>query len=177
MSKDNSGFYDSYYLPGPNNLTQNTEYAILTKKNFLDMMYPIGSCYTTSTNTNPSSFLGGTWNLIDKGLSSLSDAASFTLNTTNCSAATVYFMRAGHTVRLRISVTNKIAVNDTSVEFLTLDLSSIGVTSLNYQGYPIGRSDGGECIIEGQITSAGVLSAVDIVPVADGGTWTKETSA
>ena len=89
MSKDNNGFYDSYYLPSPGDLTQNTEYAILTKKNFLDMMYPIGSCYTTSTNTDPSSFLGGTWDLIDKGLSSLTFEPEFTLNTTNCTAATV----------------------------------------------------------------------------------------
>lgn len=177
MSTDNSGYYDSYYLPNPGNLTQNTEYPILTKKNILDMMYPIGSCYTTSTNTNPSSFLGGTWNLIDKGLSYLSDTPSFTLNTTNCTEATVYFMRAGHTIRLRISVTNKAAVNDTTTEFLTLDLSSIGITSLNYQGYPVGRSDGGECIIEGSITSDGVFSVQDVVPAADGKTWAKETAA
>jgi hypothetical protein len=29
-------------------------------------MFPVGSTYTTSTNVNPSTFMGGAWTLIDK---------------------------------------------------------------------------------------------------------------
>ena len=36
----------------------------LDKINFLNQIYPKGSIYITETNTNPSTFIGGTWELI-----------------------------------------------------------------------------------------------------------------
>ena len=35
--------------------------------NFLNKIYPVGTIYTSTTSTNPSSFLGGTWEAYGKG--------------------------------------------------------------------------------------------------------------
>ena len=61
--------------------------------NNFDVMHPVGSILITSTNTNPSSELGGTWELIDKeffelGIQDTTNSGSgtyFTPNTTNIS--------------------------------------------------------------------------------------------
>lgn len=92
--------------------------------------FPIGSCYTTSTNTNPSTWLGGTWELIDKRFKGavLSGATLFTINSTNISSlSSCYAVLSGNTIDMRISVVNAVAFSDTALQIGTINLSAIGV--------------------------------------------------
>ena len=58
-------------------------------KKIADTWYPIGSYYITKTNTNPSSIVGGTWNLVHKTFKQDTTYNNpnncFTFNTTNVS--------------------------------------------------------------------------------------------
>ena len=174
-----SGYYEHYYLPTPNNaLTEHVAYPILTKKNYLDMVHPVNSCITMATNTNPSSTLGGSWTLIDKKFSP--SATTVTATLINASAATVYYIRSGNSLRLRIAVTNKAAINDTTTDLISWKWADMGIAGVHVSPYLVGYSDGGECIIEAAISSTdgvGTLQTLDIVPVADGNTWAASNSA
>lgn len=61
-----SQYGEAYHFPVntlDSSVTDNQNYDILTTKE-LYKVFPVGSCYTTSTNTNPSTILGGgTWTL------------------------------------------------------------------------------------------------------------------
>ena len=164
MSEDGNGYYDSYYLPAPGNLTQNTDYAILTKKNYLDMIYPVGSVYVTSTNTNPSSTLGGTWTLTDKefAYASFSIADIFTTNTTNCTSLTGTIVRNNHFFTVYFTLTPKVAITDSTLVMGTFNLNSIGASSVNSQAYS-SMSDGGQATFVFNITSAGEFSTRDVM--------------
>lgn len=48
-------------------LDEDLSKVISFKKYILNTLYPIGSIYTSLENTNPSTFLGGSWELIDSG--------------------------------------------------------------------------------------------------------------
>lgn len=176
---DQSGYYEQYYLPTPNlSLSQNMSYPILTKKNYLDMVYPINSCITMATNTNPSSSLGGSWTLIDKKF--IPSATTVTATLINASAATVYYIRSGNSLRIRIAVTNKAAINDTTTNLISWKWSDMGVAGVHVVPYFTGHTDGGECIIEAQLSSTdgvATLQSIDVVPVADGNTWAASNSA
>lgn len=41
--------------------------AILTKEAIRDIMFPIGSVYVSTNNTNPSTFMGGGWTALNSG--------------------------------------------------------------------------------------------------------------
>lgn len=87
-------------------------------KGDVDNIYPVGSVYATSTNTNPASKLGGTWALIDKEFSSKSgmDAygdvgidSEYVDKVNNCqdriSNPQVSYARGGHSIYVRFTFT------------------------------------------------------------------------
>lgn len=164
MSEDGNGYYDSYYLPALGNLTQNTEYAILTKKNYLDMIYPVGSVYVTSTNTNPSSTLGGTWTLTDKefAYASFSIPDVFTANTTNCTSLKGTIIRNNHFFTVYFTLTPKVAITDTTLAMGTFNLASIGASAINSQAYS-SMTDGGNSVFTFTINASGTLSTTDVL--------------
>ena len=122
----------------------------------------IGDIVITSTNTNPSSRLGGTWELIDKEFKSYADSSNnfFSADSTNCELNSCYYTRSGHSIQMRLNYTNKVSLSDTNLTLGTFDFDELGVTSFPYTLYNIiGATDGGNALLTTYINySTGVLT-------------------
>ena len=130
-----------------------------------DSLYPVGSVYCNSTNTNPSSMFGGTWELIDKGFKSHVDnnTAYFT-PATNVTVSSVYVNRTGGTVRIRLAMTVNLTLNDTGANLGNFNWDKIGVSQLT-MGYNsiVGYSDGANAGIVCNIPyDTGNLNQLDV---------------
>lgn len=103
----------------------------------LENIYPVGSVYITSANTNPATTLGvGTWTLIDKGFASAycktgsPDEVYFTA-AENCNDEGTQFTRGDHSIRIRQAVSMDLAMEDaTSMVLGYFDWDNIGVTNI-----------------------------------------------
>lgn len=127
----------------------------------------------TSNNVNPSANLGGTWVLIDKEFTEVSQVnQALTLNTTNTTSANIAFLlRTGHTVCMRIEFVNKVALNDTTHDMFTIPYKLFGSNNADifYTRYFIGESDGGNGLLNICLTNMGVVSVRDVVTKAVNG--------
>ena len=132
--------------------------------------YPVGSVYCSSTNTNPSTIFGGTWELIDKGFKNNSteitqDPTDYLLN------FDVASIRTGQTVRFRIHLTTGEDINDKSVTLGTVDLQAHGLQENNESYFLYGvfggvaMSDGGDATITYDFNNTGVLEVNDCLNV------------
>ena len=130
-------------------------------------IYPVGTCYITSTNTNPSELLGvGTWSLIDKNFTSSATNGSsfFTVNSTNATFSACYIKRMGHTINIRLSIKPKVTLGDSTVALGNFQFSALGITGLNATAYLLGASDGGGGICEATLNyESGLLNHLDTV--------------
>lgn len=130
-------------------------------------MFPVGSTYTTTTNTNPSSKLGGTWELINKSFTPLfaNGSSYFTTNTTNFTFTSCYINRVGNTVALRLNVKNNVALSDNTLEVGTFNFDSIGITRIhNTQFSSNTYSDALNGVIQYQVNyETGALENYDVV--------------
>lgn len=131
-----------------------------------ESVYPIGSVFCNSTNTNPSEIYGGTWELIDKGFKSGSTESS--QNATDyLSKFNVASIRGGNTIRLRINVTTAKEIAETTVSLGTVDLAQHGLTKDDTGFFPytvysgVSVSDGANAVILVYFTSNGVLQTAD----------------
>lgn len=131
----------------------------------LNDIYPVGSVYCSSTNTNPSSKFGGTWELKNKGFISLGDGGTkyFTANS-NITTYNCYVVRNGKTLRIRLEFTPAVDITDTGLELGTFSLTEMGIEGFNVNYLDIlGGSDGGNCACTFRISSAGIVTVSDIV--------------
>ena len=147
----------------------------LRDTNKFDMIYPVGSVVMTATNTNPSGNFGGTWSLIDKGFNPGLIQNAYTLNTTNCSGATINVHRSDHSITITGYVDSKVAFTDSTQHLFTLNLSSIGISAFPDTMRFVGYSDGGNSMMQMTMNSAGKVEKVDVeynlTSVAAGKTW------
>lgn len=137
----------------------------------LNAVYPIGSIVATSTNTNPSTELGGTWELIDKEFKSEASSSDdlFTANSTNCELSSCYYTRSGHSLQIRLNFTNKVALTDSAVDLGNFNYDELGITTMPFGlYYELGTTDDGNGIFlfyvdyeSGNIESREVLSKND----------------
>lgn len=120
--------------------------AIDFKKLLLDMLslirQPVGTCYITSTNTNPSEWLGGEWTLIHKKFKPQWITAGFTYNTTNTQSGSFVAILSENTIEFRFAWQNKIAISDDTKQIGTFDKSKIGITGTEHTCYGVGHADG-----------------------------------
>ena len=143
------------------------------KKEIVNSSFPVGSCYTTATNTNPATILGlGTWTLIDKVFARANVTSGFfEYNATNASAAGDFSaIRSGHSTRIHLSVTPSVALSTSSVQLGTFDLAALGFSHLTASFEVIGGSSGGNAVFYGDINSStGVLTHNRSVTRTSGG--------
>ena len=88
--------------------------------------YPIGSVYITNTNSSPSSYLGGTWELIDKEFSSAVFTNPFTFSS-YAEDGGVYATRGGHAIEITGYITPKSAIAPSTI-LCTFDYETLGIT-------------------------------------------------
>ena len=133
----------------------------------LDLIYPIDSIYSSSDNTDPSTILGGKWSLVNKEFSTYASyKLDSTLFTPSDNVSNVYFgfTRNGHTITFQIQYTNKVELNDNTIEIGTIDFEAIGISRFLQSAYFTGISDGGNAIVTHYIhATSGVISSRDVV--------------
>ena len=137
----------------------------------LNAIYPIDSIITTSSNENPSSNLGGTWELVDKEFKSEASNSNniFTANTANCNVDSCYYTRGGHSLQIRVNLHNKVALTDSAVDLGNFNYDELGITTMPFGlYYELGTTDDGNGIFlfcvdykSGNIESREVLSKND----------------
>lgn len=113
--------------------------------NLASVFYPVGSCYTTNTNTNPSTWLGGTWTLVDKRFTPGNGENGITWNTTNTKTERTFaWIRNDHDLWLRFRWTNNVAFSDTEQAICTIDMTTLGFKSgeSGYYQWITGACDG-----------------------------------
>lgn len=114
-------------------------------KSIFDVFYPVGSCYTTDTNTNPSTWLGGTWALVDKRFTPSNGENGITWNTTNTKTERTFaWIRNDHDLWLRFRWTNNVAFSDTEQAICTINMATLGFKSgeSGYYQWITGACDG-----------------------------------
>ena len=135
---------------------------------YLEDLYPVGSVYCSSTNTNPASKLGGTWELIDKGFKSYAgnDTSIFT-PATNVVVDGAYLSRSGGTIRIRLTLTINASMSDTGMLLGTFSWNKVGFTGLP-MGYAtqMAYSDKANGGIVFNITYAGEVNQLDVFDVS-----------
>jgi hypothetical protein len=145
----------------------------IKNQSLLDLTHPIGSVFTTSTNINPSTTLGGTWELINKSFANYSGNNSTLFTPTDkVSSCSVYVNRNGSSVRLRIyvvlatDIADAVAENSKDDVLGSVQYDQIGIASLPFglYQYPCG-CDGADAVILCELNyGTGELSAVQVIP-------------
>lgn len=135
-----------------------------------DNSHPIGSIFTTSTNKNPTEYLGGTWELIGKefaslanGLSAAEIAETFP-DTEYATCSGINFVRNGCSIEVRILLKLLKDVGETNVTLGTLVFEKLGILKfpISKYGQLIG-SDSGEGIGIVNISYEGGINFIDAV--------------
>lgn len=133
-------------------------------------LYPVGSTYITSTNTNPSSILGiGTWELYDKEFIPTKTAenvsSSVTRNTTNASAIDLYCTREGHQIAFTGYLTSAVTISNTNLEMaVSITLSDLGASGFTFSPVLNAQSDSKHAIVLMDMDkSTGRLRTLDVV--------------
>lgn len=88
--------------------------------------YPIGSVYITNTNASPASYLGGTWELIDKEFSSAVFTNPLALSS-SADESNVYATRGSHSIEITGYITPKSAIAPSTI-LCTFNYETLGIT-------------------------------------------------
>lgn len=130
-------------------------------KKIADTWYPIGSYYITKTNTNPSSIVGGTWNLVHKTFKQDTTYNNpnncFTFNTTNVSNGYFYVFYGEDCAYAQLCYAPKVAINDTGY--------TIGTLSTAVGGAFYANND-----IQGRHTNNGYIVQIYLSAISSGDT-------
>lgn len=137
---DGNGYYAGDVYVGCNADSSGGS-KLVRESNLLNLLYPVGSCYTTSTNTNPDTIFGGTWELINKQYRPQWITTGFTFNTTNTQEGAFVALLQGTNIEFRFIWKNKIAISDDTKPIGTLNKSSIGLVAA-HTAYAVGQNDG-----------------------------------
>lgn len=127
-------------------------------------VHPIGTVIITSTNTNPSSNLGGTWELIDKEFASLETSPNGFAASGNIDSPIACFSRSGHSIVFNLSFISTTSLSDDTVEIGTINFDELGISGLLANVRECGWTDAGNAILMFQVNSSnGILQCLDIV--------------
>lgn len=143
----------------------------ISKTDIMNILYPVNSTYVTSTNENPSSYLGGTWTLYDKQFSykyfsGQTDNSPFT-PTSNTSSYKLYLHRYGHELHMKFIIIPAVNITDTIILLGTLNYEMLGVTEIVYGMEVPAQSDAGHSIVMMNLYTSGELKAYDVIGVTN----------
>lgn len=141
-----------------------------TYNTLLDLMHPVGSIFTTTTNTNPAALFGGEWTLVDKAFKN----TYLTINSTHWTAtnATIgdysNILLNDHTIAFRLNFKTTAALSDETVTLGQLALASCGLNQLSYAVfYHTAISDGSNCVIACRMDQTGTISIHEVINADD----------
>lgn len=130
----------------------------------LDDAYPVNSVYISSTNTNPSTFLGGSWELIDKEFTPTTSSNTGFNASSDITTNSVRWSRSGHSLDFEFTFTSSAALTDEVIILGTLDYSVMGVERLNHTLRVVGSSDGANSLFILYINATtGEVQSVDSI--------------
>ena len=130
----------------------------------LDDTYPVNSVYISSTNTNPATSLGGTWELIDKEFSPTTSSNTGFNASSDITTNSVRWSRSGHSLDFEFTFTSSAALTDEVIILGTLDYSVMGVERLNHTLRVVGSSDGANSLFILYINATtGEVQSVDSI--------------
>lgn len=184
MEWDNTGGWTSQVAFGhPKVMTAATAMALRRMSSgtwgdwetLLDLLYPVGSVYISSTNTNPSGTLGGTWSLIHKRFAYKVVEDPITFNATNTQSGDSVAVINGEQIELRIAFAPKVELNDTSIAIGQLNLDQVGLSG-KYGEYTSFLADGGNGIAIMYVSNTGAISTQEVITKTSGGTIPASTS-
>lgn len=141
FNHENNAGRTSIYIAVPNSDNTSSTYTYAWHDGYVNCnkLYPVGSHYTMSTNTNPNTIFPRTsWSLVDKKfISKMGNYTDlFTIDTTNVSSlASCYAAYGGNTISLRIAITNKKAFSDTAAVIGTINFDKLGITQAGLTRY------------------------------------------
>lgn len=151
----------------------NEDFELLTFQN----MYPVGSVYCSSTNTNPSTLYGGTWELISKGFKNTieNNKSCFTASN-NVVCNDCYVSRSFETVRVRPYLTINSAMNETGMLLGTFDFSKIGFYILPFSFiaqtlYSDGANGGIVYTLDSTTSTLNQLDVFNLTSISTGKIW------
>lgn len=166
----------------PDDLDRRYNFRALRKTvgDLVNAMHPVGSVYISSVNENPSDLIGGKWSLVKKEFTDLYKSSEIADD--GCpfepsdivSECKVYVVRSGQTIRLSLRFKTSEALGEADKVLGTLDWNALGVTDIcnSFTG-AFASSDDANAILQITVNySSGVVSFIDSVPKADGGTIT-----
>lgn len=109
----------------------------------VDDIFPVGSTYVTHTPATPP-INGTSWTLVDKLFKYTWVSNAFTWNTTNTQSGAFVALPRGHSIELRWTWNNKVALSDNDQVIGTLDWTKVGIsdTSQTHLSFPIAYCDG-----------------------------------
>ena len=133
---------------------------------YIDEVHPTGSCFTTTTNTNPNNLgILGTWVLIDKVFVNQSTSESnFIADGGQTNGVNAYWSRCGHTLNLQLDFTNKVRIDDNTHHIGRWNVSALGVTGLPHVTSITGYTDGGNCCVMMDCKMNGDVYTYDVIP-------------
>lgn len=130
----------------------------------LDDIYPVNSVYISSTNTNPATSLGGTWELIDKEFTPTTSSNTGFNASSDITTNSVRWSRSGHSLDFEFTFTSSAALTDEVIILGTLDYSVMGVERLNHTLRVVGSSDGANSLFILYINATtGEVQSVDSI--------------
>jgi hypothetical protein len=142
----------------------------------VDIAHPIGSIICMSTNENPGTRVGGTWELVDKGLKSRwhNFKTEGGWSATNATVGDSSGARIGdHGLDIRLWLSNTITLSDATIQLGQVIPTALGLTRLphDWKYVPFSYDGGGVKDVVGTtcLTADGVITVEDIwTATADG---------
>ena len=137
-------------------------------------IYPVDSIYTTSKNENPASYLGGTWELIDKKFKRATfnsdDVEGLITLGAHMSEASVTFVLNDNEILVGGSFTLADSWSNLDYIVFKTDLAKLGCSRLSIQTYTFATANTAEGIGWGSFAINGDFTAYKMFPDTDGGT-------